>query len=213
MRTLIIITGLITGLLLQGCALPLIRGTVFKETKMVVALRDNIPMYSHTSRGVGDSIGVMNVKRGDTIRTMAHMMYGNWHLQCLNGTDSVWVKNGDVRTLAVYDATQLGLFSKVKVPKSKADDAWSRAVVWVNKNSDMKIQTSSDNLVDTYNPITPGNYGFTATRMTIGDTCTIELDCKYKPYQYTYGNDCFAYVRAGLYFILTGIDESYFWYK
>jgi len=211
-RSNLISLALIVGLLtLHGCAFPLFRSSIIEQSKQVVATRDNIPFYSNTQRGVGDSLGVMQNKRGDTISTMASMIYGTWHLQCLNGKDTVWVKNGDVSTIPVLEATKLGLYSTVKVPKSKADEAWSRAVVWVNKNSDMKVQTSSDNLIDTYNPITAGKYGFTATRMVIGDTCTIELECKYKAYQYVYGNNCLAYTRSGLYFILTGIDESYVW--
>jgi hypothetical protein len=47
------------------------------------------------------------------------------------------------------------------IPKSQADDAWGRAQSFIAKYSDMKLQTATDFILQTYNPMREsGDYGY-----------------------------------------------------
>lgn len=61
----------------------------------------------------------------------------------------------------------------VVVEKAKSEEAWSRAVQWVSENSDMKIQSSTDYTVTTFDPIDATSTGHNVTRTMIGDKVTI----------------------------------------
>ena len=62
----------------------------------------------------------------------------------------------------------------VTVSRSQSDDAWSRVVAWVSNNSSMKVQTSTEYLIETYNPIEYGHIGYRVTRQLATDSVTIE---------------------------------------
>lgn len=75
--------------------------------------------------------------------------------------------------------------STVNCPtKPSCDKAFSLAKVYVQQNSEMKIQMSDDTLISTY---TSGEYGYISLQATktlgTGDTATIELgsSCKDAP--------------------------------
>lgn len=68
------------------------------------------------------------------------------------------------------------------LPKSQGDDAMGRAQVFIAKYSSMKIQTATNNVVDTYNvasgtPFGPQPYGYKVLRSNIGDTAHFTIEC------------------------------------
>lgn len=66
------------------------------------------------------------------------------------------------------------------VPADEADQAWSRAQVFVSKYAGMKIQNATDSLVETYNPTHDGvseRYAYKITRLDQGENVRIEVEC------------------------------------
>jgi hypothetical protein len=62
------------------------------------------------------------------------------------------------------------------VPKDKSDEAWARVNSFIAKYSTMKIQTASEYIIETYNPIDNFHaYGYTANRMTKGNEVEISV--------------------------------------
>lgn len=59
--------------------------------------------------------------------------------------------------------TAMGAPLTVVLEKPQADEAWTRVQVFIAKHSGMKIQTSTEFLIETYNP-TRGSVGYKATR-------------------------------------------------
>lgn len=114
--------------------------------------------------------------------------------------DSVWCFAPSVLESYYHDLYNNGM--KIKVHKDKSDEAWSRTMNFITRNSDMKVQTSSDYLIDTFNPIvtkkgekTP--CGYTANRFNLGDTTTITIETK---------GSCGRGLRQAHKFIKYGID-------
>lgn len=66
--------------------------------------------------------------------------------------------------------------------KPTCDKAFSLTKIYIQNNSDMKIQFSDDTIVSTYNPTTFGSIGMSATKTPgRGDSATIQLNvfCKF----------------------------------
>lgn len=76
----------------------------------------------------------------------------------------------------------------VTIPKEISDDAWGRIQVFIARYSDMKFQTSTEFVIDTYKP-TEGktkfgsntNYGYSANRLPMGDQVEIQVNCMVPP--------------------------------
>jgi hypothetical protein len=76
---------------------------------------------------------------------------------------------------------------RFEIPKAEADAAWGRAQTFVAKHSSMKIQTASDFVIQTYNPIfepapiPPSlgsvTYGYNISRNAIGDKFVFDVEC------------------------------------
>lgn len=159
------------------------------------------------SKGVGDEGAIGPWKTGDSLIASAYQSRGygsatEYFYLVSNGVDSVWVSHLEVPT---RDAAAARLMLSAEVPTTMSEEAWSRATVWINKYSDMKIQTASDNIISTYNPIKAGQYGYTVTRLVTKEKVTISIECNYKTQQYDlYGSSCLDNQRAAAYFISTG---------
>lgn len=68
------------------------------------------------------------------------------------------------------------------IPKSELPDAWGRAQSFISQYSDMKIQTVSNNVIETYNPRSNSiDYGYSITNAPMGDNAIITVKC-YNPY-------------------------------
>ncbi len=116
------------------------------------------------------------------------------------GMDSVWMRKGDVYTADDFDFMLAG--GTVKLPRSQSDDAWSRATKWLSENSDMKLQHSTDYLLETFNPA-KGRYGYTISRRLEGEWVFIEIKCHYGYSQYETG-DCESKEKKAYHFIKYG---------
>lgn len=163
--------------------------------------------HAHTGGFPGDKpVDTLLVNRGDSVFAQASAFRSNrWTLStdhfylCAIGADSLWVDASSLRTREELDCMRTG--GIIKLPKSQSDDAWGRATVYVNKHATLRIQVASDNIIDTYNPVSDRNgvrsgSGYTITRRSIGDSVVIEIETKGTPiygqchaYQYIkYGN-------------------------
>lgn len=144
----------------------------FTSPTYVYADRANPAVYQHLSGGgVGDSVGYLEMNRGDStlaFGTRDNMFWsGTYHFIALKGADTVYLSKGQV--YEEYDYRVDNQFPKFKLPKSQDPTAWGRATQWVLEQSDMKIQTTSENLIQTFNPLKSGQIGFTISRVPMGD--------------------------------------------
>jgi|GEM_PF-3908730 len=73
--------------------------------------------------------------------------------------------------------------SSYEVDKSEADYAWGCAQVIVAKYGQvvpvMNIQTISDYLIQTYNPVQVGSFGFQLSKTAVGEKYRIDVTCLY----------------------------------
>ncbi len=67
-------------------------------------------------------------------------------------------------------------------PKSNADEIWSRGINFISKYSGMKIQNSSDFLVETFHPESSdlGTTGYKLNKLLNGNEVTFQIECLYK---------------------------------
>ena len=82
---------------------------------------------------------------------------------------------GGCATMTPEQRTALQANASRKIVCIKGDDCdtkWGRAVVWVSRNSAWKIQTQTDNLIQTFGPSTRVNStdsAFVVNKVPIGD--------------------------------------------
>jgi hypothetical protein len=91
--------------------------------------------------------------------------------------------------------------------QTECNDAWQRSQLWLVKHSKWKIQTATDVVIQTFNPIKCDvSYGFTIIKEPLGDgcydirmelVCGNPLGCDPKPIDVK---------RAFYYYVKTGID-------
>lgn len=161
--------------------------------------------WNNTANGVGKESSPFDVKFGDSTQYYA-VQHGvtregdvTYYLTVV-GADSAWMQKGDVYTADDFDFMRAG--GMVKLPRSSSEDAWSRATTWVSQNSGMKLQSSAEHLLETYNP-TKGRYGYSITRRLEGEWVIIEIKCHYGDSQYDFG-DCEKKERQAYHFIKYG---------
>lgn len=213
---------LFTLLLLVGCSsIPTIYRTSQYSKSYAIVNHSSIEYVPHSMFMTGQEYTTKTIKakRGDTLQYFA--TYDNFNywtgqkkealLVYLNlqesdlgvGSkyDSVWCFAPSVLESYYHDLYNNGM--KIKVNKDKSEEAWGRTMNFITRNSDMKIQTSSDYLIDTFNPIALKKgekvpCGFTANRFNLGDTTTITIEAK--------GTCGSEYLRRAHKFIKYGLD-------
>jgi len=105
------------------------------------------------------------VSKGDTIKSIGSVfdrMGGNskhYNIVIL-GRDTVAIEGEYLATYYYYEVYQQA--STFRADKSRDPEIWSRAVYWINKHSNMKIQTQSDLIIQTYTPIRSGERDFSS---------------------------------------------------
>lgn len=197
--TLLVVCLCTVAAVIQGCSpYSSFRSDVIKRGSKLKAKDGVIRLYSNTKEGVGKLVDSMSLNKGEELQGVAYQLYSSrfFHKVFIKN-DTFWVCPPTVLTEEAFELVNMKLFSSVDVKKDDAEAAWSRTTVWINKNSDMKVQIATDALIDTYNPTKMFDYGFTATKQITEKGVKIELECKG-------GRDCFVMKQIGLYFILTG---------
>ncbi len=63
------------------------------------------------------------------------------------------------------------------VPEAKGEEAWTRIKEFIGEHSTMKIQTLSDARIETVRPAKPGEYGYSASRVSSEGNHTISVSC------------------------------------
>lgn len=144
---------------------------------------DSATTYFFKNGDLGEKKGYLKWKKGDTVNLIGYRnnTYGlsyneieKWKFMnaMIVDNDTIYVHSYDVADLLSLINT------KFTVPKDKDEIVWARANKYVSDYSDLKIQTQTDFLVETYNPIGENKYTQTAfkiTRQPLGDTVEYEV--------------------------------------
>lgn len=188
-------------LLITGCS----SGTLFRGERRVVVTSTNPTLYRFGADGsVGDPLGTLSRSVGDTLPAFGRLVGGAFsksYYVLAEKSDTMYVTDGDV--LSLDDHALLRQLTKFRLPKAQDPLAWGRATQYVVKHSDMKIQTASDNLIQTYNPIDGAKIGFTITRVPLGDEVEYEVACV-SPNMFV---DTRGKARRLAYFMVTGTEK------
>lgn len=88
-------------------------------------------------------------------------------------------------TVPPLTAEQQAYFQQVQampttftVLKAEAEDAWGRAQSFIGRFSSMKIQTATDFVIQTYNPLSNAvQYGYYVTRTPMGEQMQFDVQC------------------------------------
>ena len=70
-----------------------------------------------------------------------------------------------------------GHSNSITLPKERSDEAWGKAQTFISKYSSMKIQTVSDYIIETYNSTMATNYAWSASKVLLKDSVTIDVKC------------------------------------
>ena len=113
--------------------------------------------------------------------------------------------NNPAVTAALVPAAMIG--TSVPCDSTTCKEDWERAQLWIVKHSRWKIQTTTDVLIETYNPVGyEPSYGFTVVREPAGGgsysismtmTCGNMFGCSPKPVEVQ---------EAFYYYVARGID-------
>lgn len=193
---------LLAMLLFAGCS-PLAKITRFGSPTYVYATRSHPAAYQYSPDGeIGDSIGYLELMIGDSIPTFGardqRSQVGTYHYIALKGSDTVYVAEGQVYD--EYDYLVSKQSPKFRLPKSQDPTAWGRATQWVIERSNMKIQTTSENLIQTFNPEKGWHIGFTITRIPMGD----EVEYDVKVVSNNYGDASYRSQQRCAFYMVTG---------
>ena len=182
--------------ILAGCSsAPKITYNEYGKKSYIVTHDNKIGYRKITElvfNGASAELYFLDSKINDTIESMGNMTMDYnmskfpFARKELNG---YLIKNNNDTVIAfnpyvydIYESDYISNGNKIIVPKSKADDAWSRTLVFIQKNSEMRVQVASDNLIETYNPpeekYAPRKCGYIATRYSLGEHSIIEISTK-----------------------------------
>jgi hypothetical protein len=67
--------------------------------------------------------------------------------------------------------------TEFELPKAEADEAWARALTFVTKYSDMKVDSTTDTMIKSYLPTDLMKYGYSIVKMPVGDKFKFTVDC------------------------------------
>ncbi|MEO6046012.1 MAG: hypothetical protein ABIQ57_00925 [Candidatus Kapaibacterium sp.] len=62
------------------------------------------------------------------------------------------------------------------MPKTAEHDAWGRAQTFIGKHSSMKLQTATDFVINTYNPLSASDIGYNITKTPHGDSIDLSVE-------------------------------------
>lgn len=163
--------------MMTGCAGP--KYYPYHLTMKRFVIQDNV--IAHNVKGetgfVKDTV-LLALKRGDSLSTTGYLItmwpVESYELAELRGR-KYYIKYDDLGGKCKLQFKDIS--DELIVPKEKAETAWARAVVFVNKNSGMKMQTQSDYVIQTYTPF--GNttrYGYTVTKEPDNDKVKFKVE-------------------------------------
>ena len=189
---------LLTAIGTWGCSS--FGASFFSYSEKLYIEESNIPVYERKGeKGVGDVIGHTTFSRGDTIQhfgtRLSAMSTKHCYLIIYEG-DSVWVKEED-GVIPLYDHIVRMQPDQFRLHKDKDEEAWGRAMRFITIHSDMKVQTTSDLLIETYNPIDNYDRGFRVSRLPVGDSVEYVCTCL--------GLNCDSYEKQMALYMSTGI--------
>jgi hypothetical protein len=183
-----------------GCASSF---TFMPSPKKRVVLTDHATYLMYSGGKVQSGAKPLPARAGDTIEVIGRVV--GWggsvphaYLSLL-ASDTVYILSSDLIPLSWAPLAHQS--AKFRLPTTQDPTAWGRAIVYIQRHSSVKVQTASDNLVQTFNPIDPGDRGFTVTRVPMGDS--VEYDAK--KLDHVIGESPSVFLAL---FMATGIDAD-----
>lgn len=148
------------------------------NTGKAVVAKSNPDMYEYKDGKVGDIIGkYIKSAPFEVDFSGAFYMLGAVEPKYMVISDegkTFCLMYPDIMPKMMYEVSiQSPNFS---VPIEKEREVWSRAVSYVNQKSDMKIQTQTDFMLETFNPLTAGKKGFRITKTVTDKEASFNVD-------------------------------------
>jgi hypothetical protein len=126
------------------------------------------------------------LKPGDSVVIIGEI---GEYWQAVAGTDTGYVEKDEWGTAAQRDAAiqeqkyAVAIMAhplEFTVPLSDDQEVWGRAQYFLNKYGDMKVQVATDFMVETYNPISGGDCGYSVNRLPSKTGVTFTVNANYK---------------------------------
>lgn len=160
------------------------------ETGRCIVLKTNPSVLIAIDNKKSETKEILTLKIGDTLKYMGLLKKINFgksatysYLINIDG------KNYFIEDEDVYSIERGAIRSKLynaEFPKEKADEYWSKAIAFVMDNSEMKIQTQTDYLLQTFNPLKENQRGWTLQKIINGDKVEIKAVCNVKIGSYSF---------------------------
>lgn len=137
-------------LILSGCGSATL--VKYGYSRIFVGKLSNAESHIVNSDSTVGALGPSFIQRGARYKVLGELSsgLGPKYMLMVHESKSYYVKASDLQTLCQFQVDSLG--STFYLPKEKGEIAWGRAVTYVLKHSDMKIQTQTEYVIDTYNP-------------------------------------------------------------
>ncbi len=144
-----------------------------------IIIKDSAVIYKFENGAVGDKIGILNKKIGDTILIIGYKYTDDKRVySCIHDNDTIFAS---IKDIIDYDDYLITLMpTKFRVPKDADTLVWSRAKQYIDINTALKIDTETDILIETYLPFEQMHTGFRITRVPIGNEVEFEVKTKLK---------------------------------
>jgi hypothetical protein len=138
----------------------------------MIVMGKDIPLHKNATWGNA----IKTLQTGDSVTVIG---YEGGFLYSAAGKDTGFISEGDLKSPTQMEAMNQPL--EFKVPKADIEDTWGRANLFIAKYSTMKLQMATDMLLETYNPVTSTDYGYSITKTPMKDNVQITVSCT--PYQ------------------------------
>ncbi len=168
---------------LWGCA-PRWSTTIERHDRVVIT-RDSPAIYSTDGKNIIEKLGALPLHSGDTVD--AHAVFLTlWKGQRVARFYSV--SGGGYMNVMLPEDDGYGVLTRAinqqpltfSVPIEDAPTSWGRATDWLVRYSYLKIQSTSENLIQTYSPTVStcdGCVGTSVSRIPRRDSITFSVQC------------------------------------
>lgn len=200
--------SILLTLSLMGCASS--RFSEFTTGKLII-LKDNPEAVICTKHNAkGQKTAILSLKKGDTVNYSGRFEtrdawkgIPSYFYKIENNSKYYFLDEKSGICIDRMDKGMLSLWAKF--PKEKESEIWSLAISFVMSNTDMKIQTQTDMILQTFNPSKIGQRGWTLNKIIKGNQVEIVARCSVHS---DFGGDGYDQVKRLYYYLNTGRIES-----
>lgn len=195
------------AVLLSSCNLFQLQFNPESDKAIVIAKEQKLFNIAEGNK-IGETSILVNYKVGDTLD-----FKGEWNQPGSKVASYVRIEHeGKYYAVGALHITKIKDWqmrtitpSALLAPKERGEEMWGRAVAFVSTHSDMKIQSQTDYLLQTFNPIKKGQIGFMITKRFEGEHVIFSITQLGDPivYQDAYDRDdkkCAYFMMYGTYY-------------